>query len=138
MKSLILMIQGKHKLSFNPMEILAYEVSLAHKAQISHLCRLVSNNQPTLILNREKFKMGTKQNPGKFDCYSKALPDEPMFVLLARDPEFYELINRWANKRLRDIKCGVRPESDLELVSEAFDCAFEGQEWRKQNNFKWR
>jgi hypothetical protein len=30
--------------------------------------------------------MGTKSNPGPFDCYAKAEPDEPMFVLLARDP----------------------------------------------------
>ncbi|HAW11807.1 MAG TPA: aspartate decarboxylase, partial [Chloroflexi bacterium] len=30
--------------------------------------------------------MGTKNNPGKFDCYDDAHPDEPMFVLLGRDP----------------------------------------------------
>ena len=29
--------------------------------------------------------MGTKNNPGQFDCYRNAEPDEPMFVLLARD-----------------------------------------------------
>lgn len=29
--------------------------------------------------------MGTKNNPGAFDCYANAEPDEPMFVLLARD-----------------------------------------------------
>ena len=26
--------------------------------------------------------MGTKNNPGKFDCYANAKPDEPLFVLL--------------------------------------------------------
>ena len=26
-----------------------------------------------------------KENPGRFDCYANALPDEPMFVLLARE-----------------------------------------------------
>lgn len=30
--------------------------------------------------------MGTKSNPTQFDCYANALPDEPMFILLARDP----------------------------------------------------
>lgn len=29
--------------------------------------------------------MGTKNNPGTFDCYANAAPDEPMFVLLGRD-----------------------------------------------------
>lgn len=29
--------------------------------------------------------MGTKNNPGAFDCYANAEPDEPMFVLLGRD-----------------------------------------------------
>jgi hypothetical protein len=28
--------------------------------------------------------MGTKNVPGKFDCYANALPDEPTFVLLGR------------------------------------------------------
>jgi len=28
--------------------------------------------------------MATKKNPGEFDCYANAGPDEPMFVLLAR------------------------------------------------------
>ena len=41
--------------------------------------------------------MGTKVNPGRFDCYAKALPDEPMFTLLARDPNFYEFVKLWAN-----------------------------------------
>ena len=29
--------------------------------------------------------MGTKRNPATYDCYDKAEPDEPLFVLLARD-----------------------------------------------------
>lgn len=30
--------------------------------------------------------MGTKNRPGTFDCYAAAGPDEPLFVLLGRDP----------------------------------------------------
>lgn len=30
--------------------------------------------------------MGTKTSPGDFDCYAAAKPDEPMFILLGRDP----------------------------------------------------
>lgn len=43
--------------------------------------------------------MGTKLNPGQFDCYDAAEPDEPMFVLLARDPIAPELVRRWARER---------------------------------------
>jgi hypothetical protein len=82
--------------------------------------------------------MGTKNNPGKYDCYQNALPDEPMFVLLARDPDFSRLVNEWATKRLNDINCGERPESDLELVKEAWECARNANNWRKENFGKWR
>lgn len=59
--------------------------------------------------------MGTKLNPGRFDCYANALPDEPMFVLLARDPLAPQVVDAWASaarftgvsaeKRREAIKC---------------------------------
>lgn len=61
-----------------------------------------------------------------------------MFVLLARDPQFCELILQWADQREREIFCGLRPDSDIEAVFEARRCAMRGQTWRKQNNGKWR
>lgn len=82
--------------------------------------------------------MGTKNNPGKFDCYANALPDEPMFILLARDPDFWSLVHQWAERRKRDIYCGVRPQSDMVMVGEAEECAWNGQRWRKENNGLWR
>lgn len=82
--------------------------------------------------------MGTKNDPGQFDCYANALPDEPMFVLLARDPDFCRLVNKWAQKRQHDINCGDRSSSDQEMVLEAFRCARNGAIWRQQNNGKWR
>ncbi|MDE2031366.1 MAG: hypothetical protein KGI58_03875 [Patescibacteria group bacterium] len=82
--------------------------------------------------------MGTKNQPGKFDCYSKALPDEPMFILLARDPDFYRLVNEWANKRELDISCGERPASDGPLVREVRICAAQAANWRRQNLGAWR
>lgn len=39
--------------------------------------------------------MGTKNNPGKFDCYAHAEPDEPMFVLLGRDPVASMVVGLW-------------------------------------------
>lgn len=82
--------------------------------------------------------MGTKNNPGQFDCHANALPDEPMFVLLARDPEFYSLIRKWAQKRARAVNCGLRPSEDMELVNEAMECAQAGANWRRQNYGIWR
>ena len=74
--------------------------------------------------------MGTKNNPGKFDCYHNALPDEPMFVLLARDPDFARLVREWASRRGDAIACGDRPQDDFELVVEALECACAAEHWR--------
>jgi hypothetical protein len=82
--------------------------------------------------------MGSKIQPGKFDCYANALPDEPMFVLLARDPDFWRLVHKWAKRRQKDIQCGLRPQSDAALVAEAEECAWAGQEWRRKNDGAWR
>jgi hypothetical protein len=82
--------------------------------------------------------MTTKLNPGKFDCYEKALPSEPMFILLARDPSFGELVRLWVDRRAADIRCGERPESDETIICEALECARQGEDWRKKNNGAWR
>lgn len=68
--------------------------------------------------------MGTKNNPGKFDCYENAEPDEPMFVLLARDKFAPELVEQWAYRRKMD-------GEDHHKVQEARDCAAAMREWRK-------
>ena len=43
--------------------------------------------------------MGSKRNPGRFDCYEAADLDEPMFVLLGRDKHAPLLVNLWAELR---------------------------------------
>lgn len=82
--------------------------------------------------------MGTKNEPGEFDCYSNALPDEPMFILLGRDPWAPDLVEKWAERRARDISLGCRPQSDLPMVDEAMFCARKMREWRKANEGAWR
>lgn len=82
--------------------------------------------------------MGTKENPGKFDYYKIALPDEPMFILLARDPDFQRLVHKWAKRRMKDVQCGQRPQADVAMVAEAEECAWNGQKWRQDNNGIWR
>lgn len=60
--------------------------------------------------------MATKNNPGAFDCYANATPDEPMFVLLGRDRHAPILVRLWAELRRRD-------GEDLAKVVEAVSCA---------------
>ncbi len=74
--------------------------------------------------------MGTKNNPGEFDCYFKAMPDEPMFILLARDNDAPLCVRTWAYYREMSIALGQRPKSDLVMVAEARACADAMERWR--------
>lgn len=60
--------------------------------------------------------MGTKNNPGQFDCYAAAGEDEPMFVLLGRDKHAPTLVRIWALLRAYD-------EESEEKIAEALACA---------------
>lgn len=82
--------------------------------------------------------MGTKLNPGKFDCYGSAMPDEEMFTVLARDPAYPKVVHDWANEREREIQMGRRPLSDMEMVTEAHASAERARTWRLENDGKWR
>lgn len=70
--------------------------------------------------------MGTKNKPGHFDCYTNAAPDEPMFILLARDQGAPSLVRLWAERRQAN-------GEDPAKVKEAFDCADAMEAWRKAN-----
>jgi hypothetical protein len=67
--------------------------------------------------------MGTKNKPGKFDCYENAEPDEPMFILLARDPLASILVDLWA--QMRALTRGDSPK-----VLEAIECASAMRWWK--------
>lgn len=82
--------------------------------------------------------MGTKNNPNPNDCYAKALPDEPMFVLLARDLTAPELVRDWAEIREVEVEDGIRPAEDRSLVTEARNVADAMEMWRADNDGKWR
>lgn len=68
--------------------------------------------------------MGTKNNPGEFDCYQNAKPDEPMFVLLGRDRHAAGLVRLWALLRH---KAG----EDEAVVQEALRCADTMDVWAR-------
>lgn len=45
--------------------------------------------------------METKNNPGPFSCYANAAPDEPMFILLARDKASPSAVRMWCLQRIK-------------------------------------
>lgn len=76
--------------------------------------------------------MSTKNNPGKYDCYSRAANDEPMFVLLARDPLAPLLVELWA--KLRDLNgCEAHPHRQHDdKVLEAMETALAMRIYRRE------
>ncbi len=81
---------------------------------------------------------GTKKLPGQFNCYANALDDEPIFVVLARDPSAPVAIEAWAKDWEAQIKEGVRPAADLAQVLEARALIEKMRVWRNEANGKWR
>jgi hypothetical protein len=51
--------------------------------------------------------VGTKERPGKFDCYEKAEPDEPYFTLLARDWSAPYLVKAWEALNRGDVLTAI-------------------------------
>lgn len=80
--------------------------------------------------------MSSKLNPGDYDCYAKAEPDEPMFILLGRDRDASTMVKMWAFLRMEQIAMGLRPESDRAQVSEAMRCATEMEIWARDRRNK--
>lgn len=71
--------------------------------------------------------MATKDKPGKFDCYEKAAPDEPMFVLLGRDRHAPTLVWLWATLRELD-------GEDPAVVAEARQCCMDMMRWASDHD----
>ena len=74
--------------------------------------------------------MGTKNNPGKYDCYDNMDPDEPHFVLRAKDPYAPILVRMW--HELRKQTNPAEPGTDeYEKQEEALQCAKSMENWMK-------
>lgn len=81
--------------------------------------------------------METKANPNPNGCLAKALPDEPFFVLLARDETAPETIRKWADLRAQLGIEGDRRQ-DAEQLAEALQTAEIMASWRAANEGRWR
>jgi hypothetical protein len=82
--------------------------------------------------------MGTKLQELRSGCFAKAMDDEPMFVLLARDAQAPAKVREWADERARQIDHGERPASDMAQITEARECADRMEAWRIENDGAWR
>lgn len=71
--------------------------------------------------------MGSRLNPGRFDCQDKAADDEPTFTLLARDKHAASLVWMWAALRAID-------GEDPDVVAEARQCVIDMMNWGIQND----
>jgi hypothetical protein len=67
--------------------------------------------------------MGTKNADRIEEILANAEPDEPMFILLGRDPHGHAAVRKWADDRQAMIEAGYKPDSDMAMVREARDCA---------------
>lgn len=68
--------------------------------------------------------MGTKLEPDGY--YERAEPNEPMFILLARDASAPALVELWAAER-------ERHGEHAAIVAEARECADQMRVWRDTN-----
>ena len=95
--------------------------------------------------------MGTKADPGRYDCHAAAADDEPMFVLRANDPLAPDLVRAWAARYLAEkaeetqqIAAGgrghdigfsnaawKRATKARDKITEALAVATEMEEWRR-------
>lgn len=71
--------------------------------------------------------MGTRSNPGAYDCAAAAEDDEPTFTLLGRDRHAPVLVRNWAALR-------EAAGEDQAKVQEARDCADAMEAFREQRN----
>ena len=89
--------------------------------------------------------MGTKTDPGEFDCYAKLADDEPYFLLRANDPLAMFVVNFWARlyRAYKEIPDGP-PDKDwsdtLKRASqkhqEAISLAFSMSNWNEEAPFQ--
>jgi hypothetical protein len=78
--------------------------------------------------------VGSKNQPGEFDCYAAA---EPMFVLLGRDEDAPQRVEDWCRDRLAKLMASELTSEQLHRgvrkIAEALVCANRMRDWRARN-----
>ena len=78
--------------------------------------------------------MSTKEQPGPFDAFAKLAPDEPYFVLRAKDISAPATIEAWVRFR-RGSPSKAAKADEAARLTEALACAAQMRDWyaRKMN-----
>lgn len=78
--------------------------------------------------------MGTKENPGEFDCYAAAMPDEPIFILKSTDATAPIVVRMWAdlNRHLKEAAGTYDAKADRKH-QEAYKTAYMMELYRKKH-----
>lgn len=74
--------------------------------------------------------MGTKNNPGTYDCYANAEPDEPLFILRGSDKTAALVVTFWRALKLTMREQGTSQISDEKLL-EATECSLAMEKWAR-------
>lgn len=78
--------------------------------------------------------MGTKNNPGEYDCHAAAAPDEPIFTLKATDSVAPDTVRDWARRYInKHLVAGTVTDRVRAKHREALDCAPAMEAWRIAN-----
>ncbi len=75
--------------------------------------------------------MTNKNHPGPFNCYAAALPDEPIFVILGRDPAAPRAMREWSKER--DLRGKNKTPDDIERIHSVNAQIQEMIVWRDRN-----
>ena len=81
--------------------------------------------------------MGTKNNPGEYDCYAKLADDEPYFLLRAKDIAAHETVRKWVEMRRQfrmfQSPFGVPTPKQEAKLQEAMKVAEAMNQWFHEN-----
>ena len=74
--------------------------------------------------------MGTKNNPGNYDCYEKAADDEPIFILRANDPLAPKLVRKWVAMDMGEKK---HTKKTIKKWMNAVHIADDMEKWKRKH-----
>jgi hypothetical protein len=81
--------------------------------------------------------MEIKDNLRPDGCFARALPNEPMSILLARDEHAPDTLRKWADLRARRWIETQDPEDEASAAQAIMD-ADEFERWRSDHDGEWR
>lgn len=86
-----------------------------------------------LVTAERRTAAGTTTTPSKYDCLRKLKPDEPYFLLRAKDRYAPKVIRNWASQVMNDPTASIQSR---EKAAEAYELAGRMEAWQSKNGCK--